>query len=341
MIRMRTIAACVLLASCAAGEDAATTTPPDAAPDVSVKAEVGADASEVALDDTSTPSDVADAMVDAAPQDDVRSDAASDLVSEVQSDVADDLARDVTADVTPPRDAGPLADSVPTGAVMYFEGSSCPDGWVVFGDGAGRVAAPTTGGAEGGSVRGVPLASGENRTHTHRVSASFSLGAVSYVGVVGSANNGVGAAGDVSVSVTTSAASTGLPYVQLLMCRKTGMAQAHTAAIPTGMMMFFAGARCPAGFSQPAGTQGRLPVGLPAGATNGATFGGEPLGTVTAATHHHAASLAMSTSSYGIALLSGCCGMGYARNGMYTATSATDEVEPAIPTIALLQCQKD
>ena len=44
---------------------------------------------------------------------------------------------------------------------------------------------------------------------------------------------------------------------------------------------------------------------------------------------------------HGIALASGCCGSGYARAGMYTATATSDASDPELPTITLLQCMKD
>jgi hypothetical protein len=206
---------------------------------------------------------------------------------------------------------------------------------------AGRVAVPTTGGAAGGEMRGLPLRSGEERAHTHRVASGFDLGGVSYVGIVGGGNGGVGAAGRVTFATDTATASAGLPYVQLLVCRKTAAAVTRTLPLPAGMMMFIAGDRCPTGFTQAPGTAGRLPVGLPEGGTNGATFGGTPLGMVAAPTHTHGANVAVTTTSHGIALASGCCGSGYARDGMYTATATSGAAEAEVPTLTLVQCMKD
>ena len=60
-----------------------------------------------------------------------------------------------------------------------------------------------------------------------------------------------------------------------------------------------------------------------------------------APTHTHGANVAVTTTPHGIALASGCCGSGYARDGMYTATATTGAAEAEVPTLTLLQCMKD
>lgn len=340
---LRSLALCALITSCAAGEEPSSATP-DVTPDVAKDA--AEDLAEVSTD----------APVDVAPLDDVTDAATPDVtldvtqrpdvtdasidVTDAMFDVRDEVV-DVPSDTPPAPDAGVLGDSVPAGAVMFFSASRCPEGWAAYDTAAGRVVVPTTGGAAGGAERGLPLRSGEDRTHRHRVSSGFTLNDVRYVGIVGGANNGVGAAGAVTFSADTAPASAGVPYVQLMVCRKTAAAVTRTRALPSGMMMFFSGDRCPTGFSQAPGTQGRVTVGLPDGAMNGATFGGAPLGTVEGPTHTHGANLSVNVAAHGIALVSGCCGSGYAGAGMYTATATTAAAEPELPTITLLQCMKD
>ncbi len=340
---LRTLALCALITSCAAGEEPSSATP-DAAPDVAK--DVAEDLTETASD---APADVAplDDVTDASPLD-VTLDAtqrpdvtdASLDATDAMFDVRDELL-DAPTDTPAAPDAGVLGDSVPAGAVMFFSASTCPEGWAPYDVAAGRVVVPTTGGAAGGAVRGLPLRSGEERTHTHRLSSGFTLNDVRYVGLVGGANHGVGASGAVTFSADTAPASAGVPYVQLMVCRKTAAAVTRTRALPPGMMMFFSGDRCPTGFSQAPGTQGRVTVGLPDGAMNGATFGGTPLGMVEGPTHTHGANVSVSVSAHGIALASGCCGSGYAGAGMYSATATTAAAEPELPTITLLQCMKD
>lgn len=345
----RALVLCGLVASCAAGEAPSGATPDVDNDVIEAAVDAASDKPDVTplddVPDASQPLDAADvtvadvADVSDAPDAPDGIDAPAD-VRDAMFDVRDELT-DAPRDVTPAPDAGALGDSVPAGAVMFFTAARCPDGWLAYDNAAGRVVVPTTGGAAGGEVRGLPLRNGEERTHTHRLSSGFSLGDVSYVGIVGGGNRGVGSSGAVTFSTNTEPASNGVPYVQLLVCRKTAAAVTRTLPLPTGMMMFFAGDRCPAGFSQPAGSQGRVTIGLPDGATNGATFGGTPLGMVEGPTHTHPANVSVSVGPHGIALASGCCGSGFARAGSYSATATTAASEPELPTITLLQCMKD
>jgi hypothetical protein len=310
-----------------------------------------------AVDVIDDPAPLKDAVIEAAAPIDVADDtgardvtAATDVIEDAGDDasdagatVADVSATDASMDAAmPPLDAGPLGDSLPTGAVMFFTTRACPLAWEPYGDAAGRVAVPTQRDAPVGTRFGTPLGDGEDRAHTHPLTESFNVPDVSYAGIVGCCNNGLGAANAAaSFTATSAASSTGLPYVQMLVCRKTGTAHAHTAPLPTGMMVFFTGTRCPDGFSQPTMSQGRVPIGLvPGGAVN-ATFGGALLGATDVAAHTHEVNAALTTASHGIALGAGCCGSGYARHGMYFSTRPTMSAPAAIPTIQLLQCMKD
>ena len=250
-----------------------------------------------------------------------------------------DAAADVMdASVAP--DAGPLADGMPTDAVMFFTGIACPRGWTAYAAGNGRVALPAAAPSLVGVTRGVPLADGEDRAHTHTLSGSFTTEGVSYVGIVGGGNGGLTGAGAVDFMATTAPAAAGIPYVQLLVCRKTDTARVG-AALPRGMLVNFASERCPSGFSRPDAPQGHLPVGLPMGGLQGARFGASPPASPEERPHQHDVMPSLVTTPHGIALASGCCGSGYAREGTYRATVRTSATESAMPSIQLLMCQKD
>jgi len=262
-----------------------------------------------------------------------------------------DAGHDAGHDAAPPHDAGPpdsgpppVGDSLPPSAVSFFQGSSCPVGWVPYMAADGRLLVPTVATYPGGVTYGTPLASGEDRTHTHGFAASISVDSTSYVGIGGCCNGGVGPSGDVTVTGTTDPVSTGLPYVQLLVCRKNAPAVPGSAPLPKGLQMFFDMSACPVGWAQTAATQGRLIVGLPQSAPQDVTFGGPPLSTVDGGaeirTHTHGNTLTLTTTSYGIGLANGCCAGGYAANGTYTATEDTDGGDTGLPYIELLQCQK-
>jgi hypothetical protein len=240
--------------------------------------------------------------------------------------------------------ASPGGDALPASAVSFFNGPSCPDGWVPYMAGDGRFLVPTVATSAPGVTLGTPLASGEDRTHTHGISASFALASVSYVGIASGGNGGVTSAGTVMLQTTSDPASTGLPYVQLMTCRKNAQAVPRTTPLPRGLQMFFDMTACPPGWSQTAATQGRLVVGLPQGAPQDVTFGGPALssldGGAIAPTHAHTDTASLNTTAHGIALASGCCGGGYAANGTVMATMPTDPGDPGLPVLELLSCEK-
>jgi hypothetical protein len=199
---------------------------------------------------------------------------------------------------------------------------------------------PTTSGPAVGATTGAALASGEDRTHTHTLTATFSLGSVSYAGLSSGGNGGVGPSGDAVLTSTTDPASTGLPYVQLLACKKA--AAPIASALPKGMQMFFEAASCPTGWAPATAASGRLVVGLPSGATANASFGGSALAPsaqgVMPTTHTHGGQATLTTSSHGIALAGGGAAGGFAANGTTTAAVDTGAADTGLPLLALLSC---
>ncbi|MEZ4393736.1 MAG: hypothetical protein R3A48_21915 [Polyangiales bacterium] len=244
-------------------------------------------------------------------------------------------------DVVDAPEAAPVPDSLPTDSVMLFRETECPRGWAPYHDAAGRAMAVAANPALNGYRLGTQLADREERAHTHSYGGTFALESVSYVGVVGGGNSGTSAVGTLMYRAQTSMESAGIPYVQLLACIKTGPAVPRAQPLPSGMLIFYSGSSCPTGYTQPMVTRGRVMVGLPATGINGATFGGAPIGADSPARHAHNAITTLTTEGHGIALASGCCGGGYARNGTYQEMARTEDNEPGMPTIQLLQCQKD
>lgn len=231
-------------------------------------------------------------------------------------------------------------DAIPLNGIGFFQVPACPTGWEPFKAAAGRALLPTIGTAPGGTTVGEPLASGEDRPHTHNVPASFELIDISYVGIASGGNNGVTNSGTASFMTTSDAASTGLPYVQLLACKKMASPEAAAKPLPTGMQIYFDASTCPSGWKQAPATQGRFIVGLPKGAPADISFGGEPMSNAMPRTHAHGNEVTLETVPHGIALAAGCCGSGYAKNAIYTSTTDTDAAETGLPWIELLHCEK-
>jgi hypothetical protein len=241
-------------------------------------------------------------------------------------------------------DAGPTGDPLPASAVSFFQGTSCPMGWAPYTVAAGRFLVPTVATAPAGLTYGTPLDAGEDRTHTHNLTATFTLGSTSYVGLSGG-NDGVTSAGAVTMTTTSDPASTGLPYIQLLVCRKNAAAVPVATPLPHGLQMFFDMASCPEGWLQTAATQGRFIVGLPQGAPQDVAFGGLAISSsldagIDVPTHVHGNTATLTTTSHGIALASGCCAGGYGANGAYPSTMNTDADDTGLPYLELLSCEK-
>ena len=231
-------------------------------------------------------------------------------------------------------------DSLPAGAVSYFNRRTCPVGWEPFSLGVGRTVVPSVGGDPVGNPQGEPLADSEERVHGHTLSGSVSTSSVSYIGIAGEANHGVARAGSYAVSLTASPAPSGLPYLQLLTCRKTGAPNPQKAPPPSGMLLFFSASACPPGWVQPVSSQGRFLVGLPDGAKSGLSFGGPSLTSTESRLHRHSGSGQIRTSSHGIALASGSGAGGYAKDDGYAYQMMSSEGATGLPYVQLLQCQK-
>ncbi len=245
----------------------------------------------------------------------------------------------------------PSNDSLPIGAISFFNRAVCPSGWEVFRGAVGRTVVPVNSvGAEigDGVPSGAPLGDVENRKHSHAMGATLTLKAVNYLGIPGEFNHSLASADAAPVSIAGEPAGAGLPYIQLLICRKIAPPAVTPKPISTGTLMFFAASACPSGWSQPTTTQGRFLVGLPDKGTAGRSFGGPPLsagppsGPIKAEirTHHHMVSGQIKTAPHGISLGSGGAAGGYAKDDTYPYQENSQEESAGMPYILLLQCQK-
>jgi hypothetical protein len=111
----------------------------------------------------------------------------------------------------------------PSGVVAFFEtgeGAACPGAWTPAPDAfTGRVlVALPAGGIAGRTFGGAPLASGEERTHSHPVTATLAAASHGIALASNGAANNYAAAGDHATTTTAQPAAAGLPYLQLLAC---------------------------------------------------------------------------------------------------------------------------
>lgn len=300
-----------------------------------------ADGGNDATVDVTTDVPVAPSM-DAGAIADASTDAVTDGTTDATSDAISDAALDAGSDAGSDAAVG-LSDLLPTGAISFFKRQSCPTGWSTFEAANGRFILPEA----SGDASQLNVSNGSSSflagepSHTHDViGAATTLASTSFAGLAGCCNNGPGST-DAQIFVSLAAAPANLPYVPLLICKKTDVPAPTAPPLPTGITMFFDGAVCPAGWSEFGGSQGRLLVGLPSGGLAGAQFGGSPLSANEVRTHSHVVNGTAPWLSAGIALASGCCGGGYGASGSQAFSVASTETALDLPTLTLLHCSKD
>jgi hypothetical protein len=108
--------------------------------------------------------------------------------------------------------------------------------------------------------------------------------------------------------------------------------------VPSGMVAFFAGGVCPAGWEPASGVAGRLVVGVPDGGGVGKQVGA-PLSDQEDRTHGHLFSGDVTLASKGVTALSGnwCSG---ANPATYTLPGSADVSPSGLPFIQMAACLK-
>lgn len=234
-------------------------------------------------------------------------------------------------------DAAPTGgDGFPRGAISFFLGSLCPTGWAPYADAVGRTIVPVGSASDAGMMIGTPLGVNETRAHRHDLAVGVNLPSVSYAGIAGEANHGVARSGQIDGIAATADASPDVPYAQLRVCKK--QADPGERSAPRGVIAFFAGACPPSWNPAPSALVGRYLVALPAGATAGRTFGGDPLTSGEQRAHRHDVTGSVAAPSHGIALAGGCCAGGYGGAGTHTATITAGPSPVDMPYIQLSAC---
>jgi len=233
----------------------------------------------------------------------------------------------------------PTQDPVPFGTIGYFDTNivSCPVNWMPFQEGVGRFLLP--GYYADGVLPSVapPLKSGEDRLHSHTYLTNITTVDVSYVGAESCCDDGPSATGEYPVTGESSSASSGLPYVQLLTC--VSQNATFDSKFPAETLLFNE-VSCPPGWNVSLEAAGRLLVALPNGGEPGATFGGHsfPPKFTGNPQHTHWYSGTVTTQYCGVGLASGCCGSGYAGNGVYPYKDASYQQGIDLPFLNVPLC---
>ena len=233
-------------------------------------------------------------------------------------------------------------DTLPVayGTVAYFDPDvgGCPPSWHTMKESEGRILVP--GYQQGGAIpnNASPLASGEDRAHSHQFSIDFPTTEVSYVGAEGCCDSGPANYESLNLAGTANDGSTGLPYVQLLTC--VSQAPTFNQSLPEDALVFNQ-ISCPPGWDVVNEISGRLLVGLPPNGMPGASFGGNSLDPNGSGNpqHDHDITGSLSLPSVGVGLASGCCGNGYLGAGSYGYAGTTSDVTADLPYTFIPMCR--
>lgn len=119
-----------------------------------------------------------------------------------------------------PSGSAPADDGVPSGMVAFFAGGkACPADWVVADEAAGRMLVGVTDINNIGMKVGTPLGDQEDRTHSHTFAATATIDQKN-IAAAGGGNDSAAQPGDVTSSGMTKDAHSGLPFTQLIVCKK-------------------------------------------------------------------------------------------------------------------------
>lgn len=232
----------------------------------------------------------------------------------------------------------PEGDAFPAGAVSFFYRLACPTDWSAYEDAAGRVIVAANDGLPRGTLVGKPLSSGEDRVHTHTLSAEVAIDST-LITAPEVGNPVLTQPTAHTFTGTTDPVPAGVPYRQLLACKKTHEPSNEALPLPAKLHMYFDLDACPSGWKSATATKGRIVVGLPPQAPADMPMGGDPLTTPAPRTHTHVFSSSFVAPSHGVSALSGA-GASYGKIGTYPIEGKSDPAAIDIPMISLLHCEK-
>ena len=236
----------------------------------------------------------------------------------------------------------PIADD----SLAFFDTtvSSCPSGFVKATSYVGRFLISSHSGSSASTYNSLSssLSNLEDRVHSHTFDVTVSFNN-QYIALAdgGGGDQNADYSSTRSSSGTTSAASSGLPYIQLLTCIADSNTQKTT--LPSGALLFST-QQCPREWVVVHPWKGRLLVGLPSGGVAGASWGGSVIaaGTTFKAPHTHSISgMAVTIPGKSVSMSAcSCCGGPFTQRGTYSipgVTSAVDEVD--LPYSMLPLCE--
>lgn len=231
-----------------------------------------------------------------------------------------------------------IADAFPEGAVSFFNRLECPPDWSPFEAAAGRAIVAANAGLPSGMPIGDRLSSGEDRVHVHNLKGSVNVTSMPNQATEPGPNGLFISGGDYPFAGTSNPASAGVPYRQLLVCRKMVGPKPDALPLPAKLHIHFDRDACPSGWKEADPTKGRILVGLPKGGAADMPMGGDPLTSSTPRTHTHTYTSTLVPTPLGNPQSIGVASVGL--KGSYPFMGESDPAADGFPMVALVHCAK-
>jgi len=233
--------------------------------------------------------------------------------------------------------ANSSGDALPYASVAFFNLKACPANWAAMAYFNGRFILATPAEGKSGSSTTLAWTNYADPGHTHTYSGSVSVGSKGFVWG-GGANDGIASPGGQTVSGNLSANTDPVvPFVTLLACQKQQMGIGQ--GLPLGLTLFLSASTCPNNWGTTPAAPGRFFVGMAGGGTQGAAFGGDPMGpNETTRTHVHWLNGSIDISEHNTDLTTTWHNLHLGKKGTwgYTAESGSGSVE--LPYVMLEAC---
>lgn len=228
-------------------------------------------------------------------------------------------------------------DTLPYSSVAFFNLTKCPTNWstMAYLDGRFILATPAQG--KSGTTTDIAWTSYSDPGHVHSYSGSVSVGSKGFVAGWG-ANDGIASPGNQPVSGTLATnAEPIVPFVTLLACQKQQIG--NSQGLPLGMVLFVSASACPNQWGTTPAAPGRFLVGMPAGGTQGAAYGGSPMGpNETSRTHQHWLNGSINISNHNTDLTTTWHNLHLGKSGLWNYTALSEPSSVELPYIMLDAC---
>ncbi|MGA0609257.1 hypothetical protein [Caldimonas sp. KR1-144] len=231
-------------------------------------------------------------------------------------------------------------DAFPYGSFSFFNTASCPNGWSPSTAADGRFVLAMPAGGTAGTASQAVWSGYSAATHTHGFSGSVRVGSKGFVWG-GGLNESLAAPGSMPLSGSLAAnaqASPVVPFVVLLACQKTAFTPS-SQGLPLGISTFFGAQQCPDGWGNTLAAPGRFFVAIGGTGTQGAAFGGGPMGVnESSRSHGHAIGGSITITEHDTDLTETWHNLHLGQKGSWSYSAASSADGVALPFIMLQAC---